>query len=236
MGTLINAAAVVIASIVGVVFKKGLPENMQKALMFTIGLSIALFSTGWFLQTFLVIDESGNFATEGELLILLSLVIGTLIGTRIDIDGALNRFANHIEKTYRLPPLAKGFVSGTLIFCVGSLAILGAIEDGLTGDYTILLVKSVLDFVTAMLLAAVLGIGVIFSAISILVYQGSIYLLALFAGDVLTTPMIDSVSMVGSIILVAMGLTFMEIKSVKVANMLPALLLPIIYYIIIGLL
>ena len=127
-------------------------------------------------------------------------------------------------------------MSGTLIFCVGSLAILGAIEDGLTGDYTILLVKSVLDFVTAMLLAAVLGIGVIFSAISILVYQGSIYLLALFAGDVLTTPMIDSVSMVGSIILVAMGLTFMEIKSVKVANMLPALLLPIIYYLIIGLL
>lgn len=234
MGTLINAAAVVVASIIGVVFKKGLPETMQKALMFTIGLSIMLFSIGWFLQTFLVIDADGTISTQGELLILLSLVIGTLIGTRIDIDGALNRFAHHVEKTYHLPPLAKGFISGTLIFCVGSLAILGAIEDGLSGDYTILLVKSVLDFVTAMLLAAVLGIGVIFSAISILIYQGSIYLLAMFAGDVLTDVMINSVSMVGSIILVSMGFTFMEIKSVKVANMLPALLIPLIYYLISG--
>lgn len=229
MGTIINVVAIIIASILGVIFKKGLPEKIQKTIMFAMGLGLSVLAIGWFLKDFFEIDED-TLLSSGDLLIIISLVIGSMVGEWIDIDGRLNRFAHGIEEKYHLPPLAKGFVSATLIFCVGAMAILGAINDGLTGDYTILIVKSALDFVTALMLAAILGIGVIFSAISVLIYQGSIFLLARFLDDFFTVEMIRGISMVGNILLVAIGINFMELKKVKVANMLPALFIPIIYY------
>ncbi|MFW5838809.1 MAG: DUF554 domain-containing protein [Bacillota bacterium] len=233
MGTLINVGAIIVASILGVILKKGLPERIQKSIMFVLGLGLSVLAVGWFLNDFLIVHDN-NLVTNGDLLVLLSLVIGTLIGETIMIDERISRFAKNIEKKYNLPPLAKGFVSGTLIFCVGAMAILGSINDGLYGDLTTLLVKSVLDFITAMLLSALLGIGVIFSAISVLVYQGSITILARLLGDFLTTNMIGTVSMVGNILLVAMGFNFMGFTKAKVANMLPALLIPIIYFLILG--
>ncbi len=235
MGTILNAIAVIVASFIGVIFKKGLPGNLQKTIMFVMGLALTALALGWFLQYFLVIED-GTLTTRYELLVLGSLVAGTLIGEKIDIDGKLKRFAYGVEHRYNLPPLAKGFISGTLIFCVGALAILGPIQDALHGDISVLAVKSTLDFITALMLAAVFGIGVAFAAISILLYQGAIHIAALFAGMFLTTAMIEGFSMVGNVILVAMGLNFMEIKEIKVANMLPALLFPIVYHIVVGLL
>jgi len=135
-----------------------------------------------------------------------------------------------------LPPLAKGFIAATIIFCVGAMAIVGSIQDGLNGDITILVIKSALDFITAMILASILGIGVIFSAISVLLYQGAITLLAASASSFLTTDMIQAVSMVGNILLIAIGINFMELRKIKVANMLPAIFIPIFYYLIISLL
>ncbi len=235
MGTILNAIAVIVASIIGVFFKKGLPERLQKTIMFVMGLSLTALALGWFLQYFLVV-ENGEIATQHELLVLISLVVGTLIGEKIDIDGKLQRFAYGVEHRYKLPPLAKGFISGTLIFCVGALAILGPVQDALHGDISVLAVKSALDFITALMLSAVFGIGVAFAAISILLYQGAIHIAAMFAGMFLTTTMIEGFSMVGNIILIAMGINFMEIKEIKVANMLPALLIPVLYYIVVGLL
>jgi len=191
-------------------------------------------SLGWFLSDFLVVED-GDLSTRYDLLIMVSLIIGTLIGEVIDIDRRLNRTAYNIEKKYNLPPIAKGFISATLIFCVGALAIMGAIRDGLYGDSTLLIFKSALDFITAMMLASVFGIGVIFSAVSVLIYQGGITLLAMMSGEFLTEPMIVSMTLVGNMILVAMGISFMEIKAIKVANMLPALLVPILYFFIISL-
>jgi uncharacterized membrane protein YqgA involved in biofilm formation len=233
MGTLINVGAIIVASILGVILKKGLPERIQKSIMFVLGLGLSVLAVGWFLNDFLSVHDD-SLVSNGDLLVLLSLVIGTLIGEALMIDERINAFAENVEKKYKLPPLAKGFVSGTLIFCVGAMAILGSINDGLYGDITTLLVKSVLDFITAMLLSAVLGIGVIFSAVSVLVYQGSITILARLLGDFLTTDMIGAVSMVGNILLVAMGFNFMGFTKAKVANMLPALLIPIIYFLILG--
>jgi uncharacterized protein len=229
MGTLINVVAIVIATFLGLIFKKGIPDRIQKAIMFALGLGLVAVSIGWFLRDFLVIDGT-SIKTEGDLLVLLSLVIGMVIGEKIDIDARLNDWAQGIETKYKLPPLAKGFVAGTLIFCVGSMAILGALMDGISGDPTILIVKSTLDFVTAMVLASVFGIGVAFSALSVLVYQGSITLLAMISADLFTAEITRSLSMVGSLLLIAMGISFMEIKRIKVANMLPALLVPIVYY------
>jgi uncharacterized protein len=233
MGTLINAAAIIVASILGVLLKKGLSEKIQKGVMLALGLGLAALSLGWFIKDFLTIDQSA-LTSSGDLLIIISLVIGVIIGEWIDIDARLNNWAMGVEKKYKLPPLAKGFISATLIFCVGAMAIVGSIQDGLTGDITTLVIKSALDFVTAMILASILGIGVIFSAISVLLYQGSIFLLASSAEGFLTPEIIRALSMVGNILLIAIGINFMEIKKIKVANMLPALLIPIIYYVVIS--
>ncbi len=229
MGTLINAAAIIVATILGILFKKGLSEKIQKAIMFTLGLGLVALSLGWFVKDFLVF-ENGAFTTRNDLLIIISLVVGVIIGEWIDIDQKLTDFAYKVEKKYKLPPLAKGFITATLIFCVGAMAITGAIQDGLGLGMTTLVIKSALDFITAMVLASFLGIGVMFSAISVLLYQGSITLLAKYLSDFATPDMISALSMVGSILLIGIGINFMEIKKVKVANLLPALLVPIIYY------
>ncbi|PKK98370.1 MAG: DUF554 domain-containing protein [Tenericutes bacterium HGW-Tenericutes-2] len=234
MGTLINVGAIIVASLLGIVLKKGLPEKIQKSVMLVLGLGLTALSLGWFLKDFLVINENG-ISTHSDLLIILSLVIGVLIGEWIDIDLRLNRWAENVEKKYNLPPLAKGFIAATIIFCVGAMAIVGSIQDGLNGDITILVIKSALDFITAMILASILGIGVIFSAVSVLLYQGAITLLAASASSFLTTDMIQAVSMVGNILLIAIGINFMELRKIKVANMLPAIFIPIIYYLIISL-
>ncbi|MBU1142760.1 MAG: DUF554 domain-containing protein [Firmicutes bacterium] len=234
MGTLINVGAIIIASLLGIILKKGLPEKIQKSIMLVLGLGLTALSLGWFLKDFLVINENG-ISTHSDLLIIISLVIGVLIGEWIDIDLRLNRWAENVEKKYNLPPLAKGFIAATLIFCVGAMAIVGSIQDGLNGDITILVIKSALDFITAMILASILGIGVIFSAISVLIYQGAITILASSASSFLTTEMIQAVSMVGNILLIAIGINFMELRKIKVANMLPAIFIPIIYYLIISL-
>ncbi len=231
MGTLINVAAIIVATFVGIIFKKGLSEKIQKAIMFTLGLGLVALALGWFIKDFLVIEDN-VISTRMDLLIIISLVIGVIIGEWIDIDQRLTNLAYKIEKKYNLPPLAKGFITATLIFCVGAMAITGAIQDGLGLGMTTLLIKSTLDFITAMVLASFLGFGVIFSAISVLFYQGSIFLLARYLSEFMTDHMIVSMSMIGSIILIGIGINFMEIKKIKVANLLPALLIPIIYELI----
>jgi len=232
MGTLINVLAILVATVLGMVFRKGLSEDLQKNIMFVLGLGLVVVSIGWFMADFLVVTDSG-ISTQKDLLVILSLVIGVIVGETLDIDGRLSRFAYGIESKYKLPPLAKGFIAGTLIFCVGAMAIIGSLKDGISGDSTTLIVKSALDFVTAMVLASVLGAGVAFSAISVLVYQGSITLLARVVAPFLTDDLTAGISMVGSVLLVAMGLNFMGVTKVKVANLLPALLVPVGYALIV---
>ena len=234
MGTLINALAIILGTLIGVIFKKGLSERLQKMVMLALGLGLIAVSLGYFLKDFFVITE-GSIKTRYDLLILISLVIGSLIGEWIDIDFRLNRWASNIETKYKLPPMAKGFIAATLIFCVGAMSIVGPIQDGIYGDSTILIVKSMLDFVTALILASVLGIGVIFSAISVLIYQGSITLFAIFLQNYMTNEMITAVSLVGNILLIAIGINFVELRKIKVANMLPSLLIPVIYFLIMSL-
>lgn len=234
MGTLINAAAIVLATLLGVLFKRGLSDNIQKGIMFVLGLGLFAISLGWFLTDFLVIED-GSISTQGDLLIIIALVVGIIIGEWIDIDRRLSEGAYGIERKYNLPPLAKGFIAGTLIFCVGAMAIVGSLQDGISGDSTTLIIKSALDFVTALVLASFLGVGVALSAVSVLIYQGGITLLARAVAPVLTPDILASLSMVGNIILMAIGINFMELKKIKVANMLPALLIPIIYYLVLAL-
>src|SRR5690554_4345090 len=138
MGTLINVGSIIVATFVGIIFKKGLSEKIQKAIMFTLGLGLVALSLGWFIKDFLVI-ENNVISTRMDLLIIISLVIGVMIGEWIDIDQRLTDLTYKVEKKYKLPPLAKGFITATLIFCVGAMAITGAIQDGLGLGMTTLL-------------------------------------------------------------------------------------------------
>ncbi len=233
MGTLINAAAIVLAAAIGTILKRGLPQHLQRTVLFTMGLALVALSLGWFLSDFLQV-ANGTLKSRFELLILVSLVLGTLIGEKLDIDGRIHKAAQRVEDHYNLPPVAKGFVTATIIFCVGALAILGPIQEATTGNIAPLLVKSGLDFTTGMMLAAVYGIGVAFAAASVLLYQGAFFFIGILAGDLMGAEAIAAFSMVGNIILIAMGLSFMRIVDVKPANMLPALLIPVIYFLLFG--
>lgn len=228
MGTIVNVIAIILASFIGVLFKKKLSLTIQKSVLFALGIGLFTLSIGWFISDFIISTPEG-FATHKELLIILSLVIGTLIGTALKLEERFSAFVFRIEEKYKWPPVAKGFITASIIFCVGAMAIIGSIQDGLYGNPEVLYIKSALDFVTAIMLASSLGIGVIFSSISVGLYQGVLTLLSGQLDTLLTTDIITSMSMVGNILLIAIAIDFMEIKKVKVLNMLPAIFIPIIY-------
>jgi len=185
MGTLINAGAIVIATLLGISFKRLLNDKRQQVTMYVLGFLLLILSVGWWLLE--VIDLRKNVEMlEPLLVIVISIPVGWWLGSLIDIDGKTNSLLKRIETKFHWPPITQGFITASIIFCTGAMAILGSIEDGISGDIGILLVKSGLDFVTAMMLASALGIGVMFSAISILIYQGSLTLMAAALAPLLT--------------------------------------------------
>ena len=224
-GVIVNVVAILIGGTVGLLLKKGLNENVKTVVMQAIGLST------------IVIGIAGAIATENILLLILSLVIGGTIGALLKIDSGLERLGQNIERKFASENggFAKGFVLATLIYCVGAMAIVGSIEAGVNGDNTTLYIKSILDGVTAIVFTATLGYGVIFSAIPVLLYQGGIVILGKFIEPYLTDQMINEMSAVGGVIILGIGLSILEIKKIRLGDLLPAIFLPIIYFIIVGL-
>lgn len=220
MGAIINAITIVIASFIGLFLNKNIPERVSVAIMNGIGLCI------------LIMGIDGALATTNISIMIISITIGTLVGEAIDLDAGLTRFATRLEKAVvkdtSQTSLSGGFISATLIFCVGSMAILGSLENGLYGDPTTLFVKSLLDGITAIFLASSLGAGVLLSAGAVLVYEGAIILLAQFLAPLLSAAVITEVVAVGSLLLVALGLNFINVTEMKIMNMLPAMVFPII--------
>ena len=232
MGTLINAIAIIIASIVGLMFKSKLNIHITNQLKLVMGLVLMLMGIGWFVRDFITYDGV-NFKTQHELLILLSIIIGTLIGSLLKLDERFRAFIKNIETKHKLPPIAEGFITASLIFCIGAIAILGVFQDVIEGNLTLLYIKSILDFITAMILASTLGFGVLLSFISVLIYQGLIMLIAIFFAPFLPPDLMVMIGLVGNILIVALSLEFLEIKSIKVLNMLPSLIIPILYVVIV---
>jgi uncharacterized membrane protein YqgA involved in biofilm formation len=167
------------------------------------------------------------------LLIVISIAIGSLLGEFINIDEKLILLGNFIEDKAKNfskdTSISLGFVTASLLFCVGAMAVVGSLESGLLGKYDVLFTKSILDGVTALILSSTLGIGVILSAFSVLVYQGLITLAASLLQNILTTPIVNEMSAVGSLLIIGIGLNMLGITKIKVANMLPAIFIPIIY-------
>lgn len=221
IATFVNTLAIVVGSFLGILVHRGVKEKYTQALMGALGLCVALLGIKGAL-------EETNF-----LLVIIMMAIGTLLGEWIDLDLRLTQFAIML-KTRFIKKESKGnfvvgFVSSSLLFGVGAMAIVGSIQSGLNQNYDILFAKSLLDFIAAIALAATMGIGVMFSAVVILIYQGSITLLAMFFGEFLLASTITLMSVIGSLAILALGLNMVNATKLRVANMLPAIFLPIVW-------
>jgi uncharacterized membrane protein YqgA involved in biofilm formation len=222
LGVLVNVATVLLGSSVGLLFKKGIPERVSQAVM--IGLGVCT----------LYIGISGSLCGENPLILIAAVVLGAIVGTLINIDGAINTLAEKVEKKFQKESkggsLAQGMVTATLLFCVGSMTVTGSIQAGMTGDHSILFTKSTLDLVSSMMLSASLGIGVMLAAVSVLVIQGGLVLLAALVAPFLSAGAVNEMTCVGSLLIIMIGTNLMGITKFKVADYLPAILFaPIIY-------
>lgn len=239
IGTLVNALAIVVGGAMGLMIKKGLPQRVEEGVMKILGLVVVIIGLNGVISAMFTISDTGRLQSSGDLLLLGSLVLGAIVGEFIDIDARLERFGKFVESKTNSGGFSNGFISATLIYCVGAMGILGSLNDGLVGDSSVLFVKSSLDGISAIILASTLGYGVIFSAIPVVIYQGSISLVAMLlrnliaAGDtaaLAADPMLGAVFMVGYVMVAAIGLNLMELCRIRVANLLPALAVPLLYY------
>lgn len=220
LGTIVNALAIIVGGIIGLLFKNVIPEKISESLLKTTGLAV------------IAIGITLIFRGENFTLLIISLILGTIIGETIDIEGLLEKFGAYIESKMKNKEsnVALGFVTCTLVYCVGSMAIIGSIQSGLTGNHDILFSKALIDGITSVSMAVTMGVGVIFSSISVFVYQGIITTLASLMQALLSEVVVNEMTAIGGVIIMGIGLNFLEIKRIKVGNLLPAIFLPIIYY------
>ncbi len=231
IGTLVNVVAIVIGAGLGVLLKKGIPERIRDSLLKAEGLAIVIIGLSSVLgEMFSVNAETGKLRGDGGLLLLVSLVLGCLMGEALRIDDRINAAARMVEKRFQAEGFAKGLVAATIVFSVGAMAVIGPINEGLSGDRSILYIKSMLDFTTAIVLASVMGIGVLFSCVVVFVVQAIPALLAAQLAPYITPPLLSLFCMVGYTLVTAIGINFLSETKIKVANLLPSLLIPIGYY------
>ncbi|MCK4568758.1 MAG: DUF554 domain-containing protein [Bacteroidales bacterium] len=218
MGTLINVAAIIIGSLIGLLIQRKLPKKIITIIFQVMG----LFT--------LVLGISMSMKTEHYLVVIGSLVAGAVIGEWIDLDKYMNRWSDKLKKRLRMgnDKFSDGMITAFLLYCMGAMTILGAIEEGVEGSYDILLMKSLMDGVSSVALAAGLGIGVMFSVIPLLVYQGGLTLFSSFISDHFTDVIINDLSATGGILLIGLGINILEIKHLKILNMVPALVIVVI--------
>jgi len=254
LGTIVNTLVIIIFSLIGTFLIKGISGRFEEILKKSSGLAV------------LFIGIRGAFDNENILLLVLSLVIGAVIGELINIDKWMNALGLWAEKKLKLDKtdvrvlqrknadspdtgaspengeavkkrsFSKGFVSASILFCTGSMAIVGAMQGGLQGNHEVLFAKSVLDGTMSLIFSASMGIGVAFSAVCVFIYQGGIALASMLIRGFLTQDMIREMSAVGSLVIAAIGFNFLSPKEIKVANLIPAIFIPCVYYFVTGLL
>lgn len=220
MGTLVNTANIIVGSLLGLVIHKGLAPRFNDMIMKGIALCI------------LVIGIEGSLNSQNMIIVIISIVIGGIIGEALQLDKLLIHLANHLQgivaKNNPESTFAQGFMSATMLFCIGAMAIVGSLQSGLANDNQMLYTKSILDGITALILASSHGIGVAFSALAVLVYQGTLTLSASFLAPFLSQVTITEMSTVGSVLLIGLGFNLLEMTQLKVTNYIPAIFLPII--------
>lgn len=231
IGTLINTAAVVAGGLIGLRLKNGIKKELQDILMQACGVATIFIGASGALSKMLVL-ENGQLTTTGTMLLIFSLVIGSAIGQLLEIEQKMEHVGEKIKKAVKAQNdnlFVEGFVNVSLIICVGAMAIVGSIQDGISGDYSLLTAKAILDLIIVLIFAATHGVGAVFSAAAIFVYQGSITLLAAFLGSFISEVLIGDLSFVGSVLIFCVGVNISFGKKFPVGNMLPALLVPVVY-------
>ncbi len=232
LGTVVNAAAIIAGGTAGSLLGSALPVRLKETIMQALGLSIVIIGMSGALQGMYRVTSAGTLDREYIMLMIFSLVAGAVTGGLLNIEERLEKGGLWIQNRYfkNSGNFADGFITASLAFCVGAMAIVGALEDGLTGNTSTLFAKSVLDCMISIIFAATLGIGVAFSAIPVFIYQGAITLAAGFVKPLLTETVISQTSLAGSILIMAIGFNLLEFKRIKVGNLLPAIFIPCIWY------
>jgi uncharacterized membrane protein YqgA involved in biofilm formation len=231
MGTIINTLLVALGGLAGMRFRAGIPERVQKTLMQACGVSSMFIGAGGTLAKMLHVSENGTLAAQGTLLLILSLVLGAFAGELIDLEAKMDSLGEWLKARVGAQgdnAFVEGFVNVSLIVCVGAMAIVGAIQDGISGDFSMLAAKSILDMIIAMIFAASYGLGAVFAALAILVYQGSITLLAMFFGSFASQTTISALTFVGSALIFCVGVNISFGKKFRVGNLLPALVAAVV--------
>lgn len=230
MGTLINAAGVILGGVIGMIVKGGLPKRVSDILMQALGLCTMFIGIAGALSGMLKIDHN-TLQASGSMLLIFSLGLGAIAGELLHIEDHMEGLAVRLKHLIRSEDnkFVEGFVSNSLIICVGAMAVVGALQDGLLHDSSMLITKAILDAVISMVFASALGIGVVFAAIPLLVYQGGITLLAMFISPFFSNVLIANLSYVGNVLIFGVGINLFFGKKIKVGNLLPALLVPILY-------
>lgn len=220
LGTIVNTAAIMTGGLLGLLFKGGIPESYNRTVLKSIGLAVVL------------IGLLNAVKTEKMLLLIFSLAIGSLLGEILRIEDRLENLGAWLEAKFKGKggSIARGFVSASLLFCVGAMAIVGSLEDGLTGRHQTLFAKSLLDGISSIILASTMGLGVVLSAASVFVYQGIITMAAAFLQPFLGDFVIREMSAVGGLLIMAIGFNLLDFPRIKVGNMLPAIFIPLIYF------
>lgn len=215
LGVLVNTLTVLLGSTVGLLCRRGIPKRLTDAVMIGLGLCT------------LYIGISGSLEGENTLVLIAAMVLGAAVGTLLDIDGAIERLGTWVERRFHGDgegSVARGFVTASLLFCVGSMTVVGSLEAGISGDNTMLFTKAALDLCSSTMLAASLGVGVLFSAVFVLVFQGALVLLSGLLAPLLTNPsLVAEMTCAGSLLITGIGLNLMGITKLKVANYLPAI-------------
>ncbi len=222
LGTWVNVGAIILGSLLGLKLSHAFKASTQNAIMNALGLIV------------IIIGIDGALKTENMMLVIISLVLGTLIGVAFKIEDKLDALGNLLENKMKSSDsnLSAAFIQSTLIYCVGAMSIVGALESGITGNHNTLYAKSMLDGISSIIFASTLGIGVIFSSISVFFYQGSMTLFSGLIAPLLSNSLILEISAIGGVLIFAIGINMLEIKKLSIANMLPSMLIPIIYFLL----
>ena len=226
LGTLINAVAIVVGGILGALFGKALKPSHQESLQKVCGISVLFIAVSGALEEMLRVED-GQLLASGGLLCVICLALGAIVGESLNIEGGFERFGQWLKvKTgsSKDKQFVEGFVTASFTVCIGAMAIVGAIEDGLSGDISILATKSILDLIIVMVLTCSFGKGCAFSAIPVAILQGSVTALSVFIKPLLTEAALSNLSMVGNILIFCVGVNLVWGKKVRVANLLPAII------------
>lgn len=216
-GTIVNSLLILLGGIIGLLFRNKIKDSFKDIIMKSIGLGV------------IVIGLKEALNTDNSMILMISLIFGSIIGQLINIEKKLESLGDILESKFKKGggSFTKGFVMSSLVYCVGAMAILGSLNSGLLGDHTILYTKGLIDGVSSIIFTSLFGVGVIFSSISVLIYQGSITIMAGWIEPLLTEEVIVNISAVGGILIVGIGINVLEIKKIPVGNMLPAVIIPL---------